>query len=84
VRNDPRFAEMIVAEPEVPGIERVASGEVVYLMLVKTQPGSAQYTVSRELRRRIKETFDKEGVRSATPARVYVLDAETRQQQEVR
>jgi small conductance mechanosensitive channel len=84
VRNDPRFADMIVAEPEVPGIERVAAGEVVYLMLVKTQPGSAQYTVSRELRRRIKDTFEKEGVRSATPARVYVMDAETRQQQEVR
>src|SRR5438552_3577167 len=28
VRNDPRFAELIVAEPEVPGIERVAGAEV--------------------------------------------------------
>jgi small conductance mechanosensitive channel len=84
MRNDPRFAEMIVAEPEVPGIERVAAGEVVYLMLVKTQPGSAQYSVSRELRRRIKERFETEKIRSATPARVYVMDSETREQQEVR
>jgi moderate conductance mechanosensitive channel len=84
LRNDPRFADMIVADPEVPGIERVSGGDVDYLMLVKTLPGSAQYTVSRELRRRIKERFEKEKIRSATPARVYVMDAETREQQEVR
>jgi small-conductance mechanosensitive channel len=84
LQNDPRFAEMIVADPEVPGIERVGSGEVDYLMLVKTQPGSAQYIVSRELRRRIKEAFEKNNVRSATAARVYVVDPQTREQQEVR
>ena len=28
VRNDPRFADTIVAEPEVPGIERVSGTEV--------------------------------------------------------
>ena len=84
LRNDPRFADLIVADPEVPGIERVSGGDVDYLMLVKTLPGSAQYTVSRELRRRIKERFEKEKIRSATPARVYVMDAETREQQEVR
>jgi moderate conductance mechanosensitive channel len=84
LRNDLRFADLIVGDPEVPGIERVSGGEVEYLMLVKTLPGSAQYTVSRELRRRIKERFEKEKIRSATPARVYVMDAETRAQQEVR
>jgi small-conductance mechanosensitive channel len=84
LRNDPRFAELIVAAPEVPGIERVSGGEVDYLMLVKTQPGGAQYAVSRELRRRIKERFEKEGIRFPGPARVYVVDAETRRKQEVR
>lgn len=84
LRNDPRFADMIVADAEVPGIERVAGGEVDYLMLVKTLPGTPQYSVSRELRRRIKERFEKENIRSAAPARVYVMDAETREQQEVR
>jgi small conductance mechanosensitive channel len=74
VRNDPRFAELIVAAPEVPGIERVAGAEVDYLMLVKTLPGTAQYTVSRELRRRIKESFDKNDIKPAGPARVYVMD----------
>lgn len=83
LKNDPRYADLIVAAPEVPGIERVSGGEVDYLMLVKTQPGGAQYSVSRELRRRIKERFEKEGIRFPSPARVYV-DAETRRKQEVR
>ena len=73
LRHDPRFEEDIVADPEVPGIERVAQGEVDYLMLVRTRPGT-QYAVSRELRRRIKECFEKHNVQAGNPARVYVLD----------
>lgn len=75
MKNDPAFADVIVAQPEVPGIERVVSGnEVDYLMIVKTLPGPPQYRVGRELRRRIKERFEKEGVKPAGPPQVYVLD----------
>jgi len=73
LRNDPQFAELLMAEPQVPGIERVADGEVDYLMLVKTRPGQ-QYAVSRELRRRIKECFQKNNVQPGNPARVFVLE----------
>jgi len=74
VRNDPNYAGMIVAEPEVPGIERVVGAEVDYLMQVKTLPGAPQYAVSRELRRRIKERFEKNNIKAAGPAKVYVFD----------
>ena len=74
VANDPRYAEMIVAKPEVPGIERVSGSEVDYLMLVKTRPGS-QYAVSRELRRRIKACFEKNHIEPGNPNRWYVVDA---------
>ncbi len=73
VRNDPQFAESVVADPQVPGIERVSAGEVDYLLLVKTRPG-AQYAVSRELRRRIKQRFEQDHVQAA-PARMYVVDS---------
>ena len=73
LRNDPQFAEALVADPQVPGIERVAGGEVEYLMLIKTRPGQ-QWAVSRELRRRIKECFQKNNVQPGNPARVYVLE----------
>jgi small conductance mechanosensitive channel len=73
LRNDPRYSELLVADPEVPGIERVAGSEVDYLMLVKTRPRQ-QYAVSRELRRRIKECFEKNNIQPGNPARVYVLE----------
>jgi moderate conductance mechanosensitive channel len=76
LRHDPGFSEDIVADIQVPGIERVGSGEADYLMLVKTRPGK-QYAVSRELRRRIKECFQKNNVQPGAPGRVYVADQGT-------
>jgi moderate conductance mechanosensitive channel len=75
VRHDPSFSEDIVGDIQVPGIDRVGSGEAEYLMLVKTRPNK-QYGVSRELRRRIKDTFHKNNVQTAGPGRVYVMDQE--------
>ncbi len=75
LRNDPEFADALVADPDVPGIERVAPGEVDYLMLVKTKPGQ-QYPIMRELRRRIKLCFEKNNIQPGGPGRVYVVSQE--------
>ena len=69
--NDSAFHDDVVAEPSVPGIERVIGNEVDYLMLVKVRPGQ-QYRVARELRRRIKLCFEQNNIKAATPAQVYV------------
>ncbi len=82
VRNDPRFADVIVSDPEVPGIERVSGQEVVYLMLVKTRPGQ-HFAVSRELRRVIKECFEKNKIKMAAPPRIAVFDQETIRQSDI-
>ncbi len=74
VANDPKYADKIVAKPEVPGIDKVTGGEVDYLLLVKTKPG-AQYAVGRELRLRIKTSFEKNGIEPGNPNRVYVVDS---------
>ncbi len=73
VRHDPAFAEDIVSDIQVPGIDRVGNGEAEYLMLVKTLPNK-QYGVSRELRRRIKDCFQKNSIQTAGPGKVYVID----------
>lgn len=73
LRHDPKFADEIVGEIDVPGIDRVGNGEAEYLMLVKTRPNQ-QYAISRELRRRIKECFEKNNVQTAGPGRMYVVD----------
>jgi moderate conductance mechanosensitive channel len=73
IRHDPAYADDIVSEIQVPGIDRVGNGEAEYLMLIKTRP-SKQYAVSRELRRRIKECFHKNDIQTAGPGKVYVID----------
>ena len=70
IRTD-MFQKLLVAEPEVPGIERVRGNEVDYLMLVKVRPGK-QYNVARELRRRIKVCFEKNKIKAGAPAQVYI------------
>jgi len=69
LRNDAEFAADIVSPPEVAGIERVGAGEVDYLLLVKTHPG-AQHRVSRELRRRVKEAFERNHIQVPGPPRM--------------
>lgn len=73
LRHDETFASDIVSDIEVPGIDRVGNGEAEYLVLIKTRP-TRQYPVSREMRRRIKEVFEKNNVQAAGPGRIYVMD----------
>ncbi len=73
VRHDPAFSADIVGDIQVPGIDRIGNGEAEYLMLVKTRPNK-QYPITRELRRRIKDNFEKNNVQTPGPGRMYVLD----------
>jgi len=77
VRHDPAYADDIVSDIQVPGIDRVGNGEVEYLILVKTRP-TKQYGVSRELRRRIKEAFERNNIQTPGPGRVFVVDPGTK------
>ena len=74
LQNDPGYGPYIVSQPDVPGIERVSGSEVDYLIVVKVRPGK-QYEVRRELRRRIKECFEKNKIKAGAPNRMYVMEA---------
>jgi small conductance mechanosensitive channel len=76
IKHDPAYVDDIVGEIQMPGIDRVGNGEAEYLVIVKTRP-TRQYPVSRELRRRIKESFIKNNIRAGTPGRVYVVEGPT-------
>jgi moderate conductance mechanosensitive channel len=56
-----RQREDVLEEPEVWGVERLGPNSVVIRLVVKTRPAD-QYDVSRELRQRLKEAFDAEGI----------------------
>lgn len=64
VQSDPTFEGVILEDPEVWGIESIDAGGIVLRVVVKTQP-LQQWKVARELRRRIKERCDKDGLRMA-------------------
>ena len=69
--SDSKFADLIVATPDVPGIDKVSGTSVDYLMLVKTKPG-AQFFVKRELQRRIKASFEQNHIEPGDPSRITI------------
>ena len=56
----------VLEEPEVWGIEALGAHGIAIRLVVKTRP-SEQWAVSRELRARIKEEFDREGIEIPFP-----------------
>jgi moderate conductance mechanosensitive channel len=83
VWNDADWHGEILEEPEVWGVERLGPDAIVIRLVVKTKP-SEQFTVMRELRRRLLEAFAVEGVDMPDPGRVVWVqrDAGTSQESE--
>jgi moderate conductance mechanosensitive channel len=73
VRNDDRYANLLVAEPVVHGIDRVRGTEVEYLVTAKTRPGQ-QFTVSRELRRVVKNCLQKNNIEPGGQSKFFFPD----------
>lgn len=66
VREDPAFGEFILEPLEVLGVDRFADSSVMIRSRVKTLPGR-QWTVGREMNRRIKQRFDASGIEIPFP-----------------
>lgn len=66
LRQDPNFAEKILGPLEILGVDAFADSAVVIKIRIRTAP-IQQWTVGRELRRRIKNTFDARGVEIPYP-----------------
>jgi moderate conductance mechanosensitive channel len=76
--DDPDWRPLVMEEPEVWGVESLSADAVVVRLVVKTVP-LEQWKVAREVRRRIKATFDAEGIEIPFPQRsVWVRDEATK------
>ena len=72
---DAEFASMITAPLEVLGVQDFADSAVVIRVMFTTQPVK-QWTVGREFRRRVKNTFDAKGIEIPFPhTTIYLGDA---------
>lgn len=70
--RDEEWSEIILEEPEVPGVQALADSAVVLRVIFKTLP-LKQWDVAREYRRRIKRRFDDEGIEIPFPHRTIYL-----------
>lgn len=70
-QEDPEFVPVITAPAEITGIEALGPYQVTIRVLVKTLPAE-QWRVQRELRRRIKYTFERAGISMPYPHSVTI------------
>jgi small conductance mechanosensitive channel len=72
MRNDPEYAQYIIEEPEMLGVDAFDSSSVVIKFLLKTKP-LKQWLVKREMLRRIKNRFDELGIEIPYPHRTVFI-----------
>ncbi|MBI1984449.1 MAG: mechanosensitive ion channel family protein [Acidobacteria bacterium] len=66
LQGDPAYADKILAPLEILGVDDFADSAVIIKIRIKTAP-IHQWTVGRELRRRIKKAFDEQGIEIPFP-----------------
>jgi len=73
VRNDPAFKQVVISDPDVPGLDAIKGREVVYPIAIKVR-ANQQWGVLRELRIRIIRAFERQGIPLGTdPANMLIL-----------
>ena len=77
--QEPRWGEVITEEPEVWGVESVASDAIMMRLVARTLP-LRQWEVARELRERLKTALDAAGVRGVPVATAISPGAAARAQ----
>jgi small conductance mechanosensitive channel len=73
VRADQAFKDVVIAEPDIPGVDKISGHEVIYPINIRVQVNQRD-GVLRELRRRILLAFDKEGIQFGSSTSTLVLE----------
>ncbi|HMG39943.1 MAG TPA: mechanosensitive ion channel family protein [Acidimicrobiales bacterium] len=71
--HDPEWSEMVLEEPEVWGVEQLALDAIHIRLVVKTKPAQ-QFTITRELRRRILRVFEENDIEVPNGQRLMIRE----------
>ncbi len=69
LKADPVWADEIVDEPQMLGVDKFTESGVLVKLMLKTHP-ERMFPVRRELLRRVKNAFDEAGIEAGVPQRV--------------
>ena len=72
VRNDPAFKQVVVADPDILGVDKINGREVIYPVNIKVRANQKD-GVLRELRRRILISFEKEGIALGNSSSMLIM-----------
>ena len=72
VRNDPAFANVAIADPDILGVDKINGREVVYPVNIRVKANQKD-GILRALRRRVLMAFVKEGIPLGLPASSIVV-----------
>ncbi len=72
VAADPAFAPNVLAPVEIQALESLGNGQMTVRLRLKARP-LTQWDIGRELRRRIKKTFDAQGIQLSAPPGAITL-----------
>ncbi len=73
VRNDPQFKDAIYADPDVPGVDSISGRVVTYPVTMRVR-NNRKDAVLRELRRRVLQAFEQNGIPLGTdPANMLLM-----------
>lgn len=75
MKQEEPYNTLMLEDPQILGVDHFGDSQVTIKMLAKTRP-LKQWDVGRELRRRIKYAFDKEGIEIPFPHRTLFLRKE--------
>jgi len=73
VRSEEAFKDIVIADPDIPGVDKISGHEVIYPINLRVQINQRD-GVLRELRRRILLTFEKENIAFGTANSTLVLE----------
>ncbi len=73
VRHDAAFKQVVLSDPDVPGLDQIKGREVIYPIMLRCR-ANQQWGVLRELRIRIIRAFEHEGIPLGTdPANMLIM-----------